>query len=101
MGVALEFSARQQIMDEQQERWEDSFARKPGMSGDQPSDPARKALQLCHGESVVNSWISAEAKDGTQSFLLKMEGEQRSTDNPNSQWKLLERYPCGQFSLRI
>jgi hypothetical protein len=24
-------------MDEQQERWEDSFARKPGMFGDQPS----------------------------------------------------------------
>jgi hypothetical protein len=39
-------------MDEQQERWEDSFARNPGMFGDQPSDPARKALQLCHGESV-------------------------------------------------
>jgi SAM-dependent methyltransferase len=39
-------------MDEQQERWEDSFARKPGMFGDQPSDPARKALQLFHGESV-------------------------------------------------
>jgi SAM-dependent methyltransferase len=39
-------------LDEQQQHWEDSFARKTEMFGAQPSDPARKALELFQREGI-------------------------------------------------
>lgn len=42
-------------MDEQQKHWEASFARKAEMFGAEPSDPARKALELFQREGVRNA----------------------------------------------
>jgi SAM-dependent methyltransferase len=39
-------------LDQQQQHWEDSFAQKPEMFGAQPSDPARKALELFKREGI-------------------------------------------------
>lgn len=46
-GVAKE------ILDEQRPHWENKFSNKPDMFGEQPSDPARKALDLFKNEGVT------------------------------------------------
>lgn len=42
-----------EILDDQHSHWENTFARKPAMFGEQPSDPARKALDLFKTEDVT------------------------------------------------
>jgi hypothetical protein len=42
----------QETLDEQQQHWVKSFARRPEMFGAEPSNPARKALELFQGGRI-------------------------------------------------
>ena len=62
-----------EILDEQRPHWENTFSEKPDMFGEQPSEPARKALELFKGKASLKSSNLAEVRGGIRSFLHKMD----------------------------
>jgi SAM-dependent methyltransferase len=60
--------AGRETLDQQQQHWQESFAQRPEMFGAEPSDPARKALELFQRERIekFSSW--AEDRGGTIFF---------------------------------
>lgn len=66
-----------EILDDQQRHWQDSFARKPEMFGAEPSDPARKALELFKREKILKL-LELGGGQGRDSIFFAQNGFQVS-----------------------
>ena len=53
MQPDIRSGAGKEILDEQRPHWENTFAKKPDMFGQQPSEPARKALEVFKREGFT------------------------------------------------
>ena len=61
-----------EALNAQREHWEETFAEKPEMFGPEPSDPARKAVEIFKKEGKRRFWNSGAGRGGIPFSLPKM-----------------------------